>query len=79
MLTLQGVCAALAGTLAERMPPGAAMEVIAGTSVAVTLALAPGLRTGEPVRGRSGDIVGCRVQDAPRSGGRAVGGDARRR
>lgn len=44
MLTLQGVGAALAGALAQRTSPATAMAVIAAASVAVTLALAPGLR-----------------------------------
>ncbi|MFJ9590512.1 MFS transporter [Streptomyces acidicola] len=40
MLTLQGVSAALAGALAQVTSPAAAMAVLAGASVAVTLALA---------------------------------------
>ncbi|MGW2176541.1 MFS transporter [Streptomyces sp. NPDC001732] len=40
MLTLQGVAAALAGTLAQWTSPAAAMTVMAGASLAVTLALA---------------------------------------
>ncbi|GAA2087241.1 MFS transporter [Streptomyces albiaxialis] len=44
MLTMQGVCAALAGTLAERTSPGTAMALMAGLSLLVTCALAPGLR-----------------------------------
>ncbi|MFE9852761.1 MFS transporter [Streptomyces sp. NPDC005576] len=44
MLTLQGVGALCAGTLAELVPPGAAMTTMAAASLAVTVALAPGLR-----------------------------------
>lgn len=44
MLTLQGVGAALAGAVAQRSSPGTAIAVLAAVSVAVTLALAPGLR-----------------------------------
>jgi MFS family permease len=39
-LTLQGVSAALAGAVAQLTSPGAAMAVMAGTSIAVTLTLA---------------------------------------
>lgn len=44
MLTLQGVGALCAGTLAELTTPGAAMTTMAVASLAVTVALAPGLR-----------------------------------
>jgi hypothetical protein len=44
MLTMQGVGAALAGAVAQRTSPTTAMAVMAAASVAVTLALAPGLR-----------------------------------
>ncbi|MEU6846989.1 MFS transporter [Streptomyces sp. NPDC046716] len=44
MLTMQGVGALLAGTLAQFVSPAAAMVVLAVLSVAVTLALGPGLR-----------------------------------
>ncbi len=44
MLTMQGVGAAIAGAVAQQTSPGAAMAVMAAASVAVTLALAPGLR-----------------------------------
>jgi MFS family permease len=44
MLAMQGVGAALAGTIAEWTSPASGMAVMAATSVAVTLALAPGLR-----------------------------------
>lgn len=45
MLTMQGVAAALAGGLAQLTSPADAMTVLATASVAVTLALAPGLRS----------------------------------
>ncbi|MDT7839352.1 MFS transporter [Streptomyces justiciae] len=46
MLTMQGVAAALAGSLAQVTSPAAAMAMTAGASVLVTLALAvAGLRT----------------------------------
>jgi MFS family permease len=44
MLAMQGVAAALAGTVAQFSSPGAAMAVMAGASLAITLTLAPGLR-----------------------------------
>lgn len=44
MLTMQGVGAALAGAVAQHTSPSAAMALMAAASVAVTLALAPGLR-----------------------------------
>ncbi|MDX3094805.1 MFS transporter [Streptomyces sp. ME01-24h] len=44
MLACQGLGAALAGAVAQHTSPGTAMTVVAATSVAVTLALAPGLR-----------------------------------
>ncbi|GAA4824815.1 MFS transporter [Streptomyces ziwulingensis] len=49
MLTLQGVGALLAGSIAELTTPATAMTVMAAASVAVTLALAPGLRGRPPV------------------------------
>ncbi|GAA3378091.1 hypothetical protein GCM10020367_56260 [Streptomyces sannanensis] len=56
MLTLQGMGAALAGAVAQYTSPSTAMAVTAGASIAVTLALAPGLRSGrtptEPVTAR---------------------------
>jgi predicted MFS family arabinose efflux permease len=61
MLTMQGVGAALAGAVAQQIPPGAAMAVMAAVSVAVTLVLAPGLRPerpgewGEECRGTGGE------------------------
>ncbi|MDK9501048.1 MFS transporter [Streptomyces katrae] len=44
MLTMQGVCAALAGAVAQYTSPTAAITVLAAASVVVTLALEPGLR-----------------------------------
>jgi len=44
MLAMQGVGAAIAGAVAEQTSPGTAMAVMAVLSVAVTVALAPGLR-----------------------------------
>jgi membrane protein implicated in regulation of membrane protease activity len=44
MLTMQGIGAALAGTVAQHTSPATAMAVMAVASVAVTLVLAPGLR-----------------------------------
>ncbi|MEU8303063.1 MFS transporter [Actinomadura sp. NPDC048955] len=44
MLTMQGAGAALAGGTAQVTSPGAAMAIMAVASMAVTLALAPGLR-----------------------------------
>ena len=46
MLAMQGVGAALAGTIAELTSPAVGITVMAATSVVVTLTLAPGLRTG---------------------------------
>ncbi|MGP8297472.1 MFS transporter [Streptomyces inhibens] len=45
MVTMQGVGAALAGGVAQWTSPATAMAVLAAASVAVTLALAPGLRS----------------------------------
>jgi predicted MFS family arabinose efflux permease len=50
MLAMQGVGAALAGTVAQQASPATTMAVMAAASVAVTLALAPGLR-GPALRG----------------------------
>ncbi|MFD6875483.1 MULTISPECIES: MFS transporter [unclassified Streptomyces] len=43
MLTMQGVCAALAGAVAQYTSPAVAITALATASVAVTLALEPGL------------------------------------
>ncbi|WP_354642508.1 MFS transporter [Kitasatospora camelliae] len=48
MLAMQAVGATLAGALAEYLPTGSAMAVMAAASTAVTLALAPGLRRPVP-------------------------------
>ncbi|MEV4254279.1 MFS transporter, partial [Spirillospora sp. NPDC049652] len=53
MLAMQGVGATIAGTVAQFTGPAAGMAVMAAASVAVTLAIAPGLRPpvpAEPVR-----------------------------
>jgi hypothetical protein len=47
MLAMQGVAAALSGTIAQHTSPATGMTVMAAASIAVTLALAPRLR---PVR-----------------------------
>lgn len=44
MLAMQGVGAALAGAVAQQTSPATAMAVMAAASVAITVALAPGLR-----------------------------------
>ncbi|MCX5375118.1 MFS transporter [Streptomyces sp. NBC_00091] len=44
MLTMQGVCAALAGAVAQYTSPAVAITALAAASVVVTLALEPGLR-----------------------------------
>lgn len=44
MLAMQGVGAALAGAIAQQTSPATAMAVMAAASLAVTVALAPGLR-----------------------------------
>jgi predicted MFS family arabinose efflux permease len=44
-LTMQGVGAALAGGTAQLTSPGTAMTVMALASIAVTVSLAPGLRS----------------------------------
>ncbi|ALC20672.1 MFS transporter [Streptomyces pristinaespiralis] len=49
MLTMQGVAAAMAGGIAQLTSPATAMTVMAAASVAVTLALTPGLRRPAPV------------------------------
>lgn len=62
MLTMQGVGAVLAGTLAQATSPTTAMTVLAAASVLVTLLLAPGLQAPLPqdVRLPSGDVGGVR-------------------
>ena len=51
MLAMQGVGAALAGAVAQCTSPRSAIAVMAAASVAVTLALVPGLRAGPPAPG----------------------------
>ncbi|GAA2667576.1 MFS transporter [Actinoplanes palleronii] len=48
MLTMQAVCAAVAGALAELLSPATTITVLAAASVVVTLALAPFLREPAP-------------------------------
>ncbi|MEV7236388.1 MFS transporter [Streptomyces sp. NPDC051020] len=62
MLTMQGVGATLAGAVAERTSPATAMAVMAATSLAVTLSLAPGLR---PPARRTSEPVGLRKRASP--------------
>ncbi|MFD8570228.1 MFS transporter [Streptomyces sp. NPDC059639] len=50
MLTMQGVGALVAGTLAQLASPAAAMVILAVLSVGVTLVLGPGLRGPVPAR-----------------------------
>ncbi|MFC7217458.1 MFS transporter [Streptomyces polyrhachis] len=57
MLTMQGVGAALAGALATLLSPAVAIPVMAAASIAVTLALAPGLRRRPQEAGGYGEEV----------------------
>ncbi|MFD4024950.1 MFS transporter [Streptomyces sp. NPDC058576] len=57
MLAMQGVGAAVAGGIAQLTSPATGMAAVAGLSVAVTLALAPGLRT--PVDADGGRLLGA--------------------
>ncbi|MET7933910.1 MFS transporter [Streptomyces sp. NPDC005322] len=70
LLTMQGVGAALAGAVAQHASPAAAMAVMATASVAVTLALAPGLSPGHPRAGSTGRRETTRpaVSDTPPRG-----------
>jgi predicted MFS family arabinose efflux permease len=70
MLAMQGVGAVLAGAVAERTSPGAAMAVMAMISVAVTVTLAPGLRPGRtaPQPGEPGDLPARGRSQQARSG-----------
>ena len=56
MLTLQGLGAALAGTIAGHLSPATTMAILAAASLTVTLTLAPGLRT--PVRELAAEVGG---------------------
>ena len=74
MLAMQGVGAAIAGTIAEHISPAMTMAVLAAMSVTVTLLLAPGLRAGRPADGRrAGAAEPGRgpVQPAPQAAGEA--------
>lgn len=73
MITMQGVCALLAGAVAELTSPATGITVLAAASVAVTLMLARGLRHEEP---REGAVIRTRTADAvPPSPGSPVGTD----
>ena len=67
MLAMQGIGAAIAGAVAQQTSPGAAMAVMAAASVAVTLILAPGLRSGPgpPQPGKPGDQLQPLVEPQP--------------
>ncbi|MFH9477172.1 MFS transporter [Streptomyces anulatus] len=62
MFTMQGVAAAVAGGIAQLTSPATAMTVMAAASVAVTLALTPGLR--RPAR----SVEGVPTEDVPTEG-----------
>ena len=81
MLTMQGLGAALAGTIAEHVSPATTMAVLAALSVAVTLLLAPGLRAealpaqvGGGPAGGGGVAVLQGTDGAREGGGDALGG-----
>ncbi|MEV4642657.1 MFS transporter [Actinoplanes sp. NPDC049548] len=57
-MTMQGVCAALAGALADRTGPALAVTILAGASLAVSVALTPALT-------RAAEVC---TSPAPRSG-----------
>jgi predicted MFS family arabinose efflux permease len=61
MLAMQGAGAALAGAVASWTSPVAGMVIMAATSVTVTLALGPGLRT----RAAAGDVARPACTQAP--------------
>lgn len=65
-MTLQGVSAALAGTVAQVTSPGVAVTVMAGASVAVTVALAWAGRSGGGVPGLRADVAAGRAEPAGR-------------
>jgi predicted MFS family arabinose efflux permease len=56
MLTMQGVGAAAAGTVAQVTSPATGMAVMAVVSIVVTLVLAPGLRDAAPKKRESGYV-----------------------
>ena len=81
MLTMQGLGAALAGTVAQHVAPATTMTIMAAASVTVTLILAPGLRpaalaaeVGGGPAGGGGVAVLHRVQRPGQAGRDAVGG-----
>ncbi|MDT3395564.1 MFS transporter [Streptomyces sp. B1866] len=83
MLAWQGVSAALAGAVAQLTSPSTAMAVLAAASVAVTAALAPGLRPDRagprpPSRAYGADGPG-RPADGAGDGGRRRGPEDLRR
>ncbi|RUP69650.1 Major Facilitator Superfamily protein [Streptomyces sp. NP10] len=65
MLAMQGVGAAVAGGIAQVSSPATGMAAVAGLSVAVTLALAPGLRA--PVDADGGRLLGADGSPSPRA------------
>ncbi|WP_335936304.1 MFS transporter [Streptomyces sp. PTD5-9] len=69
MLTLQGVAAGLAGTVAEWTSPGTAMAVMAGASLTVTLVLAAAGR-------RDAEAGDAGAPGGGAAGSGAAGGDA---
>ncbi|MET9555452.1 MFS transporter [Streptomyces sp. NPDC006645] len=74
MLTMQGVCALVAGAVAERTSPATGITVLAAASVAVTLMLARGLRAEPAAKG--GSVPRTRTAEAvPPSPGSPVGTD----
>ncbi|GAA2418467.1 MFS transporter [Streptomyces pulveraceus] len=70
MLTMQGVAATLAGTIAQRTSPATAMTVMAAASVAVTLALTAAGRRAAGVVGAAEAVDGLA---APGTSGGAMG------
>ena len=57
-MTAQGLCAVLAGALADALGPGVAITVLAAASLAVTAALVPALRRAEvEVEARAARVV----------------------
>ncbi|MGW7227025.1 MFS transporter [Streptomyces cyaneofuscatus] len=58
MLAMQGVGAALAGSVAQLTSPGTGMAAVAALSLAVTVALAPGLRAGRGPEAAAGRLQG---------------------
>jgi MFS family permease len=77
-LTMQGAGAAIAGAVAQLTSPGTAMAVMAAASVAVTLVLAPGLRSGPAPPRLSKPRPQGRTDPAGQAGAaRSVGGSGR--